>query len=448
MRAIVVGVGKLGFEVASRLVDENHDTVVIDVSEQALQAARDHLDVLPVQGNGALPSVLKKAQAASADLLVAATASDEVNLVACATGKQLGVGLCAARIREDEYMAAAADPSWKQRFGLDAVVNPEHLAALEIARLIRMPMATHVDTFAEGRISLIRVRVEEDAPLTAGALREVNPQHCVVVAVVRDGQLIIPHGDTRVLAGDKVYLVGKTGNFHGVRSLVGSPAREIREVVLVGGGKIGRPLIRILLTANGRGLRIKVIERDAALCRRLAEEFPEVLVINGDGEKIELLKEENVGQADAFVAATGQDHTNLLASMVAKELGARKVISTVGREDYAPLAEKAGADAVVIPRLLTASSVMRLLRHRHVVSVALLEEGKAQVLELAVGERSAAAGKRLRDLQRLPGAIVGAIVRGDEALVPRGDARIQPGDRLVIFTTPESLPKVEALFRG
>lgn len=451
MRAVVVGMGKLGFEVASRLVEENHDAVVIDLSEPALRTVSDHLDVLTIQGNGALPPVLEKAEAASAHLLVAATPSDEVNLVACATAKAMGAGLCAARIRQEEYLEAAGDPAWRERFGLDELINPEQMAALEIARLLRMPTATYADTFAEGRIGLVRLQVEEDAPLTAGTLREVKPQHCVVAAVVREGELMVPDGDTRVLAGDHVYLVGRTGNFQDIRRLVGSPARNIREVVVLGGGKVGRPLVRTLVRDNGRGLRIKVIERDPAVCRRLADEFPGILVINGDGEKLDLLQEESVGRADAFVAVTGHDHTNLLTSMVAKDLGAREVIAIVSREDYAPLAEKAGADAVVIPRLLTASSVLKLLRRRSVaslVSLALLEEGKAQVLELAVREGARAAGRRLRDLQRIPGAIVGAILRDHEAMVPRGDARIEVGDRVMVFARPEALPKVEALFRG
>lgn len=447
MRAIVVGAGKLGFEIARLLAAEGHDIVVIDNEEEALTEVTNKLDVLAIHGNGASPKVLERAGVDKTDLLMAVAGPDEVNIIACLAAKRRKVPVCAARVRNEDYLSGE-DPSFTQRqLGIDVVVNPERTAALEIARLLKTPTATQIDYFAGGRVSLVRLKVEPDAPITRGALREVRPQRCVVAAVVRDEEILIPDGDTVIRPGDKIYIAGRTGSFPEIRSLVGSPARPLREITIVGGGRVGFPLAQILTRGQRRGVEIKLIEKDPDRCSQLAAALPGVLIICGDGAKPEVLREEMVDRSDAFVAASGDDATNLLATIAAKQLGVREAIAVLSREDYVPLAERAGADAAVVPRLITASTLLKLARRDEVVQLSLMEEGRAAAVELVVEAGSRADGERLEDLPRVKGAIVGAIVRGDEVIIPKGATQIRAQDHLVLFGTVEALDRVQDLFR-
>lgn len=473
MHVIVIGAGKLGFEVAKRLAEKGEDVAVIDRDEARLQEVSERLDVLTVYGNGASPAVLQKAGVERADLVLAVTEADEVNMIACVTAKHMaaarnepragGTGsrskpaqllqrlpsrpLCAARIRSPEYAGSFPYTRWLRQIGVDAVINPDRLTALEVARLVRAPLATHIDFFADGRVVLVGLKVSEDAPLARGTLQEVNPP-CLVAAVVREGHVSIPDGSARLQPGDRVYLVGKAGSAAEFRMLAGLPGRAVREVTIIGGGKVGFPLAQLLLPAVKRGLHLKLIDRDPARCNQLAEELPGVLVICGDGERIDVLSDEMVGNSDVLVAVTSEDHTNLLAAMIAKQLGVGEVIVSVSREDYVPLAERAGADAVVVPRLLAAATALQLLNPRHVLSLSILEEGKAQVLELMVGEGAPAANRPLKSLSGLRDAVVGAVVRDGEVLIPTGETVLLPDDHLIVFALPEAVPRLEALFEG
>lgn len=450
---IVVGAGKLGFEVAKRLADRGEDVAVIDREPARLQEVSERLDVLTVCGNGASPAALQRAGVERADLVLAVTEVDEVNIIACVTAKHMAVSgsrprpLCAARIRNPEYAASSSYTRLLRQIGVDAVINPDRLTALEVARLVRAPLASHIDFFADGRVVLVGLKVCEDAPLAAGTLKEVNPP-CLVAAVVREGHLFIPDGATRLQPGDRVYLVGKAGSVAEFRALAGLPGRPVREVTIVGGGKVGFPLAQLLLPAVKRGLHLKLIERDPARCSQLAEALPGVLVICGDGERIDVLRDEMVGDSDVLVAVTSEDHTNLLAAMIAKQLGTDEVIVSVSREDYVPLAERAGADAVVVPRLLAAATALQLVNPRHVLSLSILEEGRAQVLELVVGEGAPASRSPLKSLSGLRDAVVGAVVRDGEVLIPTGETVLLPEDHLIVFALPEAVPRLQALFEG
>jgi len=448
VRAIVVGAGKLGYEIAKLLAAEDHDIVVIDQQEEALSEVTNNLDVLAIHGNGASPKVLERAGVERTDLLIAVAGPDEVNIIACLTAKRFGVPVCAARVRNSDYLAGDDPAFTHQQLGIDVVVNPEQAAALEIARLLKTPTATHVGYYAGGRVSLVRLKVEQDAPITRGPLRVVRPQHCNVAAVVRGDHIFIPDGNTTIQSGDKIYLVGRTGNFAAIRSLVGSPARPLREITIVGGGRIGFPLAQLLASGQRRGVEVKLIEKNPRRCSELAAALSGVLIICGDGEKLEVLREELVERSDALVAATNDDSTNLLATIAAKQLGVREAIVVLSREDYVPLAERAGADAAVVPRLITAATLLKLARRDEVVSLSLLEEGRAAAVELVVETGSRAAGQRLQDLRLAEGTVVGAVVRRDEVIIPKGDTLLLAGDHLVMFGTVEALDRAQSLFRS
>src|SRR5690606_20385503 len=355
--------------------------------------------------------------------------------------------VCAARVRDPDYAVDEPDISCRL-LGIDVLIDSERTAAIEIARILKTPNATQVDYFANGRVSVIRVRVDEGAPVTRGPLKEIRPERCVIAVVVRGDDLFIPDGVTVIQLDDRMYVVTHTGQFAASRELTGvDDRRPLREVAIVGGGRVGLALAQMLLKNRRRAPEVKIIERNYERCTELAAALDNALVICGDGEKLEVLEEEMVGRSDAFVAVTSDDGTNLLSTLAAKDLGVPEAVVRLSREDYIPLAARAGADAVVVPRLITASTVLKLVRQHPIVSAALLEDGRAQAGELGGAGGGPAGGKALADLRGLDGAVVGAVMRHDKVVVPGGETGIRAGDRLVLFGMTATLPKVQELFR-
>lgn len=447
MRVIVVGAGKVGYDIAKRLSEEGHNITLVDKVDDNLQEAAARLDIMTLEGNGASPAVLEQAGVESADMLIAVTDIDEVNMIACFTAKQYGISICCARIRDPDYTETFTRISNRQ-LGIDRVINPDHLTALEITRLLRMPSATYVESFADGRVTMVGLRVGEDSQVAGLPLRKAPIGDCLVTLIEHDENPSIPNGESVLHPGDNVYLVGHTDNFTLIGPMVGSERPPAKNVVIVGGGKLGLRLAQMLTSKKNKAIHhVKMIELDATRCEELAELLPHALVIHGDGEQIDVLRDELVGIGDAFVAVTGKDHTNVLATMVAKELGVSQAITKISREDYALLAEKAGADAVVVPRLISAGTILRMVRRNaNLLNVAVIEEGKAEVLEFDVGEGAEVVGQPLRNLRRLDNAIIGAIIREDNVIIPSGTSVIQEGDRVIVIALPESVPTIMRRF--
>lgn len=446
MRVIVVGAGKTGYDIAKRLSEEGHDVTLVDKLDENLQEAAAHLDIATLEGNGASPRVLEEAGVEGTDVLIAVTEIDEVNMIACFMAKQYGVGICCARVRDPEYSAAFSRQS-NRLLGIDRVINPDHLAAVDIVRLLKMPTATYIESFAEGKVTLVRAKVEETSRVAGLTLREADLGGRLVAAIERDEVLSIPNGDTVIEPGDKLFLVGHTDNFASIGYITGREVTPCKNVVIVGGGKLGLRLAQLLTEKGHKGLHtVKVIEIDPKRCDELADALPHALIICGDGEKIDVLRDELVGPGDAFVAVTGKDHTNVLATMVAKELGVSQAVAKISREDYSLLAERAGADAVVVPRLITAGTILQMVRRHNLAGIALIEEGKGEILEFEVGEEAGVVGRPLADLPRLNDAIVGAIMRDERVEIPTGASVIEPGDRVVVFALPSAVPAVMRRF--
>jgi len=447
VRVIVVGAGKVGYDIAKRLSGEGHDVTLVDKLDKNLREAAAHLDIMTLDGNGASPTVLEQAGVERADMLIAVTDIDEVNMIACFTAKRYGVGICCARVRDPDYTEAFTRVS-SRLLGIDRVINPDHLTALEIMRLLQMPAATYVESFAEGRVTLVRVRVGEASPVAGVPLREAEFGGFLVAAIEHEERLSIPYGDSVISPGDNVYLLGHTDNLESIGRIAGSERLPAKNVVVVGGGKLGLRLAQMLTARGSRGShKVKLIEIDAERCDELADLVPQALVIHGDGERIDVLREELVGAGDAFVAVTGKDHTNVLATMVAKELGVSQAITKISREDYTLLAEKAGADAVVVPRLIAAGTILRMVRQSsNLVNLAVIEEGKGEVLEFDVGEEAEVVGRRLADVSRLEDALIGVITRGEDVIIPSGESVIQRGDRVIVIALPQAVPAVMRRF--
>jgi trk system potassium uptake protein TrkA len=450
MRVVIVGAGVVGTNTAALLSREEHDVVLIDKNEEALAAVADQLDVMTITGGGTNPETLRQAGTANADLFIAATNVDEVNIVACFMARQMGAGRTVARVREADVRSPLIVSAGRDRtrvvrtktMGVDFTITPEEVAAAEIVRVLRRTFALNVEEFGEGRVEMAELRMR--APLADGRpLREITfPRPCVVAAIIRNGEAIIPHGDDTIRADDRVYFVAARDSIGAIVAFFGSEEATIRRATILGGGRIGMHTARLLQKA---GVRVSIIEKSLERSRELAARLDGVLVIHGEGSDSAFLREEGVGETDGFIAATGRDELNILVGLLAKRVGAKRAVIVVNKPEYGALVQELGMDASVNPLATTANAILRFVRRGQVVSFARLE-GDAEALELVVSDDYRHAGTPLGELKLPKEMILGAIIRGERAIIPNGDTSIQPDDRVVVICTREAIPDVERHF--
>ena len=446
MKIVVVGAGKVGFDISKVLSEEQHDVIVIDKDPDALNSVVETLDVMTMVGNGASAGVLEEIGIKTVDIIIAVTEIDELNMIACMTAKQCGVPMTVARVRNPEYTSPHPYLLSYARFGLDLIINPEHLAAQEIFRLVEVPMATDMEYFADGRLSMVGIKVEDNMAISGKSIRELSLDKLTVVAISREGKILIPSGNTLLLPKDKVFVVGETAGFHNLNGLIKSHASKFNRIVIAGGGLITQYLVRLLRNRKNRP-EIKIIEKSQEKCENLAGESEGCNLVCADATKMEIFTEENLGPGDIFIALTGSDNSNLVASMLAHKRGVEEIICQISREDYIPLTEMSGVTATITPRLLTVSTVLKLVRTSNVLSISMLNSGDAEFIELKAEPGSPAAKKPLRDLNMPSKTIVGAIIQDNKVIVPRGDTMIHPGDRVLVFSLHTKASMVEKLFR-
>ena len=383
MRVVVVGAGQVGFNVARMLSGEGHDVVVIEQNQKLVDDATEQLDALVLQGNGASPKLLEEAGIKKSQLLVAATDRDEVNITACLAAKHFGVPRTAARIHNPDYMPQ--EPFAKKTLGIDYVIHTEQVAAEEIKAAILTPGAINVDSFAGGHIEVAEVVLQEDSPAVGRAVRDVNlPERTLILGGIRGGEPLMSRGDTVLEAKDHIFLISESQSITQAVQAVVTHAEPVTDVTILGGGRIGLRLAEALQETE---VSIKVIEKDPSRAKYVASGLGKGVVVHEEDISRESLAREGVGEADAFVAVTSDDRTNLLGSMYAKQLGASLTIAGMGRGEYAPLSDALGVDITISPRLLAASSISRFVRRGDVVAVSLLESG-AQMIELRVSKDS------------------------------------------------------------
>lgn len=447
MKIVIVGAGKLGFDLARVLSQEDHDIIVIDKDPEAIGPINDNFDVMTVVGNGASVKILEEIQAKTADILLAVTDNDELNIIACMLAKQLGVRTTAARVRNPDYSPTLPSVLAYTNFGIDLIINPEYLAAQEIFRLVEVPTATGIEYFAGGKLSMIGIKVAEEMDIVGKKIVELNLEKYTVVAVIRKEQVIIPNGNTQLLQNDKIFVLGKTAGFHNLNGLMKLKKPKFKQIVIAGGGLITQYLIYLLRTKKNLP-DIKIIEPSVDKCRYLSSDLEGCQIICADATKMEILEDENLGETDIFISLTGSDNSNLVACMLAKKREVNEVICEVSREDYISLAESIGVTATITPRLLTVSTVLKLMRKKNVISVNLLNTGEAEMLELEAEPDSPITQSYLRNLKMPPGVVIGSITQKGNILVPRGDTQIQPGDRAIVFALRVVAPKVEQLFHN
>ncbi len=442
MRVVLVGAGEVGFNAARMLSDEGNDVVLIEQDEGLVERATEKLDALVMQGNGASPRVLREAGVKKAGLLVAATGSDEANIIACLAAKAQGVERTAARIHNPDYYDPR-EPFMQEVLGIDFVIHTEQVATEEIKAALLIPGVIDVETFAGGCVQVVEVILHEDSPAVGRAVRDVGlPERSLVLGGVRRGKALMSRGDTVLEAKDHVFLIGETRHIPDLVRAVATKAEPVRNVTIFGGGRIG---LRLALALEESGIAVKVVEKDEARARYVAAQLKRGLVLHDEGVSRDFLLQERVDRTDAFVAVTGDDRANLLAAMYARQLGAALTIAGLARGEFAPLADALGVDITVSPRLLAAGAISRFVRQGDVVAVTLLESG-ARMMEMRVPLRSRISGRPLSEAGFPKGAIVGMVVRDGEPFIPSGKDVLEPGDDAVVFTVEETVKKVERLF--
>lgn len=450
MRVLVIGAGNVGFDLARRLSEENHDVVVVDSERERVEIASEQLDVLAIQGNGASVPVLAKAGVEDAGLLLCVTSRDEVNLIASMAGKRMGAKRAVARISSPEYYQSGAVLSG-ETLGIDKMVNPERECARETYNVLRSEVATEVIPIADGSVHLIGLRLDAKVPVLGHTLSRLAEDHATsdgkrkysAVVIVRGEQTIIPRGDTTLEAGDKLYLLCPPDAIADVARLAGRERARVRRVMIAGGSPEGARLAA-LLTENG--VECTLVERDRRRSREIAETVPKALVMRADATHLELLELEGVSGVDGFVAATRNDETNLLVSLLAKSAGAPKVISLVHEFDNLALVPKVGVDAAVSPRLSTVNAIMRDVRRGRGATMIKLIDAKAEALEYPITDDTPIAGVRLREAEVPKGAVVGAMLRDGKMMVPHGDDAPLPGDDVIVFALKSAVKRVQRLF--
>lgn len=439
MKIIIVGDGKVGFTLAEHLSREEHDVTIIDTSDNALQKASDTLDVMCIKGNGASLTALKEAGADTADLLIAVTNLDEVNMVCCLTGKRLGAKYTIARVRNFEYTAAQG--MLKMGMGIDLLINPENDTAVEISRILRFPSAANIETFYRGRVELMSFRAREEdffigQPLSALS-RKVRDLPILFCAAERNEEVLIPDGSFVPQVGDKLYLIGAPLGLHGFFELMGRYAPKIRNVFVVGGGRITFYLAALMERMN---MKVTIVERKEERCRQLSELLPHTLVINGDGTDQELLESENMAANDAFVALTDRDEDNLIISLYAIQQGLHKVVAKCNRQNYTGIVRSLGLDSVISPKLITAGHILQVVRgmqnSKGSVMNALyrIAEGGAEAAEFAVNGTTRHLHTPLKDLRLKRGVLIAVIIHQGQVIIPVGSSVISSGDTVIIIS--------------
>ncbi len=450
MRIIIVGAGEVGFHLAKRLVSENKEVVIIDKNQDVLSLISEQLDVETVLGSGSSPKVLEEAGVKEADILLAVTDSDEINLIACTFTNILAPNLVkVARIRNSEY-TEYQDTLTKDLLHIDIAINPEQEIIGSIERLMGAPGAAEISEFSDVNIKLVGVWISEESKLSGMNLAQLKKRMAIegfiVAAIIRGKQTIIPMGADTIHSGDLIYFVCHQKDLEAILRAFGKGARKQHNVLIIGGGNIGYKLALDL--EEKKGVNVKILDKDANRCKFLAEHLNKTIVLQGDGTNQNLLVQENVGDMDAVVSVTGDEENNVLCSLLAKNLGAKLPITRINKYAYIPLMQTIGLEHIVSPRLSAANSILRYVRQGTVISSISIKE-EAEALEVIAQINSPLVNKPIKSLQFPKGAIVLCLIRKDEVILPTGENVICPNDRVIILTASHKVDKLEkALMAG
>ncbi|HGY56503.1 MAG TPA: Trk system potassium transporter TrkA [Caldithrix abyssi] len=445
LHIIIIGAGEVGYNLAKMLSYERHDIVLIEENAEKYQRAVDGLDAQVYHGSGTSFRLLEKAGIKKADMLVAVTNRDEVNLIAALMAKQYGVGKTVARVKNREFLMSEA-PINPQKTHIDLIIHPESVAAQGTVRLLKQSAATDIIEFARGQIILIGIQLDRNLPILHRPLAELTQEYkdfpFRTIAIQRKDITKIPRGNDVFMPNDRVFVVAPKENIKDVIRITGKENVNIENVMILGGGQIGYLVAREL----EKQYNVKVIESNIDKSQNLAERLKKSLVIRGDGRDLNLLALEGIIDMDAFISLTGDDETNIISCLMAKHLRVPKIISLINKVDYTPIIPTIGIDAYISKQQLTVNGILKFIRRGAVVSVASIPGISAEAIEMIAQKGSRITKKPLIDLKFPKDAILGAVMRNDKVFIPVGGTQIQAGDKVVLFALPPAISEVEKLF--
>ncbi|MCD4713680.1 MAG: Trk system potassium transporter TrkA [Clostridiales bacterium] len=444
MYIVIVGAGKLGTQLSELLSSKDNNVALVDINNEALQKANLHMDLLTVNASGLSLNVLQELNVEKADVLIAVTSSDELNMLIATLAKKSGCKKVIARIRNPEHTDQL--DFLKNNLNIDYVSNPELEVSKEIFKSLFKNEGVNTEDFAKGKVIMSELKVTDHSSLAESYIKNLNlPKKMLIVAILRDSKIIIPHGDTVVHSGDLLYLIGvkEEVNSFTKNNGVAVVPKPVKRVMIIGGGKAAFYLTKKLLRNE---VAVKIIERDKERCKYLAQEFKKALIIHGDATDINLLLEENIADMDSVVLLTGFDEENILLSMVAKKQNVSKIITKVSRSNYVNIIEQLGIELAINPILITASGIMRNIYGGKILSITMLLGGQAEVLEVIAEENSKIVNRHLYQSGLPVGIIIGAVVKNGKILIPDGNMIIEPGNRVIVFCLKEETGRIEEFF--
>ncbi len=449
MKIIIAGAGKVGHSVAALLAEEGHDLTIIDRDPETIQHISNTLDVICVEGSATNPGTLREAGAEHADLLLAATEQDEVNMVCGISARKMGTAHVIARVRDPEYLRQTE--FLREALGLSVIVNPEYECAKEISRLLRFPGAVRVDSFSKGSVEIVEHKIPIGGALDGVVLKELVQRFgakILVSLVERGKEAMIPNGNFVLQAGDRLSITGNSRELRRFFTAIGQYKRPVRRVMIMGGGRSTVYLTRILQES---GMEVTVVERDRERCDLLCDLIPQANVVCGDATRSDVLQEDGLSAADAFVALTGDDEDNIITSLFAMNCGVNMVIVKVNRDYLDDILDNVGLNTVVSPKEIVSQQLTRYVRAMSnsmggsMETLYRLADGKVEALEFKVGPDSACVNIPLKDLKLRPNVLICALIRGNKSIIPDGNSRILPGDHAVIVTAAGKLQNIDAI---
>lgn len=448
MKIIIAGAGEVGFHLAKLLSFESQEITLIDTNKESLAYADNHLDIRVIRGDTTSISLLRDAKIESVDLLIAVTSSETTNITACVIGKQLGAKRTIARISNTEFIQYKDEVEFT-KFGIDELISPEALAAKEIELLLNQSGFNDTYEFEEGVLTMVGLILSKTALFLGKTVKQAAqllPEiHFTPIAIQRYGtqNTIIPRGDTVYKEKDQVYFITSYGGDDELYKISGKVREDIKNVMILGGSKIGYKTTRDL---SANKFNVKLIEKNKDHALDLADELPNALIINGDGRNVELLEEESIADMDAFISVTGNSETNIMSCLVAKSKGVKKTIALVENMDYFQLSHSIGIDTLINKKLLAANNIFRFVRKGEVVAMTKLNNMNAEILEFEVRPSSKICNQIIRNLDFPRSAIIGGVIRNDEGHIALGDFKIKPFDKMVVCCLPQAIKSVEKLF--
>nr|WP_321414238.1 Trk system potassium transporter TrkA [uncultured Allomuricauda sp.] len=448
MRIIIAGAGEVGFHLAKLLSYEAQEITLIDTDKERLSYADTHLDIRVLRGDATSIQVLQDADVDGSDLVIGVTASETTNLTLCLLAKQLGCKRTMARISNTEFMDHRELIKFEQ-LGIDELISPERLAAMEIQLMLNQSAFNDTYQFEEGLLTMFGVILPKTAPFVGKMVKEaarIFPElNFMPIALQRKGTqfTLIPRGDTVFKEGDQVYFITSDKGVEELYKLSGMQKQEIKNVMILGGSKVGYKTARDLCNKK---FNVKLIEKNKEKAFDIADELPHALVINGDGRNVELLEEESLESMDAFIAVTGNSETNIMSCLVAKNKKIKKTIALVENMDYFQLSHSIGVDTLINKKLLAANSIFRYVRKGEVLALTRLNNLNAEILEFEVKASSLVNGEIIRELNFPREASIGGVIRNGEGIIALGDFRIAEGDKVVVCCLPKAIPRIEKLF--